>query len=228
MHPIPTLALESELAAGGADFVFGLDEVGRGALAGPVMVGVVALKSADLPRLKVPAGVADSKMLTAARREAIHLDLENWAEAWAIGSCSNHEVDEWGITHALGIAALRALADVEARLDLGPDSSPAAILDGTSDFITKAADSFDAPTLPLLPTVTTKVKGDVSCATVASAAVIAKVTRDRLMVRLAQERADLAPYHWEKNKGYGSAEHIEAIRQHGPSDLHRVSWHLTG
>lgn len=228
MHPIPTLTLETELAAGGSDYVFGLDEVGRGALAGPVMVGVVALRSCDLPGLKVPEGVADSKMLTPVRRTAIYLDLEDWAAAWAVGAASNREIDQWGITHALGIAALRALADIETRLGMGAESNTSAILDGPSDYITKAADSFDAPDLAILPAITTKVRGDVSCATVASAAVIAKVTRDRFMVDLAGQRDDLAPYQWERNKGYGSPAHMAAIRRYGPSDLHRVSWHLTG
>ena len=162
---LPTLATEAALADQGAEYVLGLDEVGRGALAGPAMVGVVAVRSADLPHLKVPDGV-------------------------------------------------------------GPDRRLAAILDGPHDYITPAADSFDAPDIPVLPKVSTQIKGDVHCASVACAAVIAKVTRDQLMVRLAASDPALAPYQWEHNKGYGSPAHLEAIRRLGPSRLHRVSWHL--
>ena len=100
-----------------------------------------------------------------------------------------------------------------------------AILDGPNDYITKALNTFDAPDVPIPADVTCKVKGDRHCATVATAAVIAKVTRDRLMVKLAAQ-PQYAPYEWANNKGYGSAAHREAIVEHGPSDLHRLSWHL--
>ncbi|PWG64019.1 ribonuclease HII [Bifidobacterium callitrichidarum] len=308
----PTLELERELAAQGYDLIVGFDEVGRGALAGPVMVGCAAIwardleplndtdraaaegesdealsdtdrtaagviygeacNDADVPKsqfLTVPDGVADSKLLTEHRREAIYDELCDWCAAWAVGQASNTEIDDWGITYALGIAALRALADVERQLGLDgsqcgtaannfgsplrgelsaelTEGSPrttvtasatasaptrpirvGAILDGPSDYITKALGTFDAPDVPIPAVVTTKVKGDRSCATVASAAVIAKVTRDRLMVDLAQSDPKYAPYEWAHNKGYGSAAHRAAIAEHGPTALHRVSWHLT-
>lgn len=228
MHPIPTLDLETELAARGADYIFGLDEVGRGALAGPVMVGIVAVRSADLPKIQVPCGLADSKILTQRRRQAIYKKLEDWVAAWAVGSCTNHEIDRLGITQALGLASLRALTDLEGQLELGVKSHPAAILDGPFDYITPAWKLFGPSDLPILPPVTTKIRGDTACATVASAAVIAKVTRDMLMIRLTEENPDLAHYHWEHNKGYGSAQHREAIKRYGPSAFHRISWHLTG
>lgn len=103
----------------------------------------------------------------------------------------------------------------------------AGILDGPSDYITKALNTFDAPDVPIPADITTKVKGDQHCATVATAAVIAKVTRDRLMVDLAQSNPRYAAYEWAHNKGYGSAAHRAAIAEHGPTPLHRVSWHLT-
>ena len=103
----------------------------------------------------------------------------------------------------------------------------AGILDGSSDYITKALNTFDAPDVPIPADITTKVKGDQHCATVATAAVIAKVTRDRLMVDLAQSNPRYAAYEWAHNKGYGSAAHRTAIAEHGPTPLHRVSWHLT-
>mgnify|MGYP002616671610 CR=1 FL=1 len=186
--------------------------------------------------------------------------------AYAVGQASNTEIDEWGITYALGVAALRALSQVERELGLrlGGESTikkasgesageivegrpgdsvgesigncgesvralpkVAGILDGPSDYITKALNTFDAPDVPIPADITTKVKGDQHCATVATAAVIAKVTRDRLMVDLAQSNPRYAAYEWAHNKGYGSAAHRAAIAEHGPTPLHRVSWHLT-
>ena len=276
----PTLDLERSLAAQGYDLITGFDEVGRGALAGPVMVGCAAIWARDLEPLDgddavelsgrtylgVPDGVADSKMLTEHRREAIFDELRDWCAAYAVGQASNTEIDEWGITYALGVAALRALSQVERELGLrlGGESTikkasgesagkivegrtggsvgesigncegsvralpkVAGILDGPSDYITKALNTFDAPDVPIPADITTKVKGDQHCATVATAAVIAKVTRDRLMVDLAQSNPRYAAYEWAHNKGYGSAAHRTAIAEHGPTPLHRVSWHLT-
>ena len=276
----PTLDLERSLAAQGYDLIAGFDEVGRGALAGPVMVGCAAIWARDLEPLDgddavelsgrtylgVPDGVADSKMLTEHRREAIFDELRDWCAAYAVGQASNTEIDEWGITYALGVAALRALSQVERELGLrlGGESTTkkasgesagkivegrpgdsvgesigncgesvralpkvAGILDGPSDYITKALNTFDAPDVPIPADITTKVKGDQHCATVATAAVIAKVTRDRLMVDLAQSNPRYAAYEWAHNKGYGSAAHRTAIAEHGPTPLHRVSWHLT-
>lgn len=276
----PTLDLERSLAAQGYDLITGFDEVGRGALAGPVMVGCAAIWARDLEPLDgddavelsgrtylgVPDGVADSKMLTEHRREAIFDELRDWCTAYAVGQASNTEIDEWGITYALGVAALRALSQVERELGLRLGGGLAArkasmesagevvegrpgdsvgesigncgesvralpkvagILDGPSDYITKALNTFDAPDVPIPADITTKVKGDQYCATVATAAVIAKVTRDRLMVDLAQSNPRYAAYEWAHNKGYGSAAHRTAIAEHGPTPLHRVSWHLT-
>ncbi|WP_291526831.1 ribonuclease HII [Bifidobacterium sp. UBA744] len=232
----PTLDMERELAAEGYDFVVGFDEVGRGALAGPVMVGAAAIRTCDLnaDAIDVPQGVADSKLLTEHRREAIYDELTQWCTAWAVGSSSNDEIDEWGIGHALGVAALRALKQVERTLDElgdldapdGPSPRVGAILDGPYDYITKAVSTFDAPAIPFAPHVRTKVKGDQHCATVATAAVIAKVTRDHLMKDLARAHPEWAAYGWASNKGYGSAAHKAAIAELGPTPLHRVSWHL--
>lgn len=280
---IPTLDLERAIAEQGYDVIVGFDEVGRGSLAGPVMVGAAAIWARDLggfsgvrggesgghgesgesgdldgagaeaaggaggagvAPLEVPKGVADSKMLTERKREAIFDELEQWCAAWAVGAASNTEIDEWGISYALGVAALRALAEAERKLGIGGAGSVGfsgsagsaggtlpkslkigAILDGPNDYITKALNTFDAPDVPIPADVTCKVKGDRHCATVATAAVIAKVTRDRLMVELAAQ-PQYAPYEWANNKGYGSVAHREAIAAYGPSDLHRLSWHL--
>ena len=232
---IPTLDMERAIASQGFDVIVGFDEVGRGSLAGPVMVGAAAIRACDLAGaspLDVPAGVADSKMLTEHKREAIFEELKSWCASWAVGSASNVEIDDWGISHALGVAALRALAEAERGLGIDDDGlldgkpvRVGAILDGPNDYITKALNTFDAPEVPVPAEVATKVKGDRYCATVATAAVIAKVTRDRLMVELG-ERPQYAPYEWGHNKGYGSAAHRDAIAEYGPSDLHRLSWHL--
>lgn len=232
---VPTLDMEQTIASSGFDVIVGFDEVGRGSLAGPVMVGAAAIRACDLSGpspLQVPDGVADSKMLTEHRREAIFEELKSWCASWAVGSASNTEIDDWGISYALGIAALRALGQAEEKLGIDGDGmldgkpvKVGAILDGPNDYITKALNTFDAPDVPIPADVTCKVKGDRHCATVATAAVIAKVIRDRIMVKLAAQ-PQYAPYEWANNKGYGSAAHREAIAEHGPSDLHRLSWHL--
>lgn len=268
---IPTLDLERAIAEQGYDVIVGFDEVGRGSLAGPVMVGAAAIWAHDLggfsgvrggesagrgesgesgdldgaeaeaaggasgagvAPLEVPKGVADSKMLTEHKREAIFDELKSWCASWAVGAASNKEIDEWGISHALGVAALRALAQAEAKLGIdgngmlsGKPVKVGAILDGPNDYITKTLNTFDAPEVPVPANVTTKVKGDRYCVAVAAAAVIAKVTRDRLMVELGAQ-PQYEPYEWAHNKGYGSAAHRDAIAEFGPSDLHRLSWHL--
>ncbi|WEV64959.1 ribonuclease HII [Bifidobacterium sp. ESL0732] len=268
--------LERKLAGLGFDLIVGFDEVGRGALAGPVMVGAAAVWARDLDGLEVPVGVADSKLLTEHKREAMFEGLRSWCAASAVGQASNKEIDEWGISYALGIAALRAVNEVERELNIDetstaesfgavidksdktggsgefgdglrddgllnvpfddgsslavyPSSAPfrvGAILDGPNDYISKAVGTFDAPVIPVLPKVTTKVKADQSCALVSTASVIAKVTRDRLMVALAQGNPNYVPYQWQRNKGYGTAVHRAAIVEYGPTPLHRISWHL--
>lgn len=255
----PSFALERQIAADGFDVIVGFDEVGRGSLAGPVMVGAAAFLARNLGEAQtaMPQYLADSKTLTEHRRESLYEPLQAWVDGFAIGSASNAEIDEWGISHALGIAALRALDGVERALGMGSrgDSEMhgfdarrkysgtwvytthdslqhagglrvGAILDGPNDYISKTLGTFEAPAVPMPAQVRTLVKADAQCASVAAAAVLAKVTRDRLMEQLAREHAEYARYGWDRNKGYGSKAHREAIAQCGPSDLHRVSWHL--
>lgn len=233
VRPVPTLELERTLAAQGYDVIVGFDEVGRGSLAGPVMVGATAIWARDLPTLTVPEGVADSKMLTEHRREAIFHPLRRWCASSAVGQASNTEIDEWGITYALGVAALRALDELERQLGIGSATQMlqsvirvGGILDGPNDYITAALGTFDAPDVPVPAHIITKVKGDQHCATVAAAAVIAKVTRDHLMVDIAKGNPAYEPYGWARNKGYGSQVHRDAIAKYGPTPLHRLSWHL--
>jgi ribonuclease HII len=220
------------------------------------MVGCTAIRSSRLLPLPpaIPDRLADSKMLTERERERLFGPLSEFADAWAVGAASNKEIDEAGITHALGLAALRALAACEERLmapgrqdrpDAGAHAdthaadghreagrSPvvtlagaAGILDGPYDYISRAAGAMDAPEVPLLPRITTQVRADAGCALVSAASDLAKVTRDRLMERLSEEPG-YAVYGWESNKGYGTAVHRAAIAEHGPSDLHRLTWHL--
>lgn len=236
-RPVPTLDMERTFVDEGFDVVVGFDEVGRGSLAGPAMVGCAALRASRFADVAVPDHLADSKMLTEHRREAMFEPLKAWTDAWAVGSASPQEIDEWGITYALGVAALRALDQVERTLGLGAVAGGiagsgmrairvGAILDGPSDYITKALGTFDAPDVPAAPVVRTRVKGDQHCASVAAAAVIAKVTRDRMMTALAAQHPEWDAYGWATNKGYGSAAHRAAIKELGPTPWHRLSWHL--
>lgn len=245
---IPSFKYEKDLLCEGYDWVIGLDEVGRGSLAGPVMVGAAVIGIKQVKENYMPEGLADSKLLSEKRREELYEPLQKWCTTWAVGSCTNTEIDEWGISYALGVAALKAISKVEedikklsfsVNVDSGAKSGAnsgakfgansnfriAAILDGPCDYIDKVANTFDAPYIPEPVKVHTLVKADRQCASVAAAAVLAKVTRDNLMVSLAKN-PKYAAYDWESNKGYGSLAHRNAIKKVGPSDLHRLSWHL--
>ena len=202
----PTLDVERAHFAAGARIVAGMDEVGRGAIAGPVMIGVVAI---DATVGEIPEGLRDSKLMTPKRREAMVPIVQEWGLAWAVGSASNDEIDRFGIVSALGLAASRALR----QLDVVPD---VVILDGNTGFLVEE---------PGGPRIETRVKADQDCACVSAASVIAKVRRDALM----QEMHERHPhYGWDSNKGYGAKVHTDALRTHGLSELHRRSWNLLG
>lgn len=205
-----TLHHERALWDAGAAVVAGIDEVGRGALAGPVSVGVVAVTACE----SWPDGLADSKQLTRAQREALGGPLASFGVARAVGHASPAEIDEVGIISALRLAALRALALVG-----GVD---AILLDGKHDWLTASATLLDPEPLATAP-VTMVVKGDTLCASIAAASVLAKVERDALM-RTAH--VDFPSYGWDGNKGYGAASHLEALRTLGATDFHRRSWAL--
>ncbi len=197
-----------------------MDEVGRGSLAGPVSVGVVVV---DVSTRSAPRGVADSKLLAPAARTALLPALRRWGLARAVGHASAGEIDEVGIIAALRIAGTRALAMV--ALEVGPVD--VVLLDGSHDWLSLPAqgDLFDdAPAAPG-PRVHLRVKADRSCASVAAASVLAKCERDAMMVDLATEHPG---YRWDENKGYASPEHMAALRELGPSVLHRRSWRLPG
>jgi len=197
------------------EVVVGLDEVGRGALAGPLVVGAVVLSRLRPP----PEGLNDSKALTPHQRERLVAPLYSWCDEWSIGEASAREIDAWGIRIALAVAATRALA--------GLVSTPThALVDGSFNFlrVSTMLPGDDIPPLTFRDLRhTTVVKGDQRSATIAAASVLAKVTRDATMVSLHHE---CARYEWLSNKGYGTADHMDALRRFGPHVQHRTSWNL--
>lgn len=215
MKAAPTLDVERRLAHDGAGLVVGCDEVGRGAIAGPVAVGVVALNPSEAV---IPEGLRDSKLLTARARARLYPAVLAWGAARAVGLASAAEVDEIGIVAALGRAARRALAEI--RADLTGARPPVILLDGRHDWLAPVLREDPLPMLPCIG-VLTRVAADRDCASVAAASVLAKVQRDRLMVEASARRPG---YAWESNKGYGSAAHLDALARLGATEEHRRTW----
>lgn len=218
----PTLELERSLLQtlpAGA-LVAGMDEVGRGALAGPVAVGVAVVSAASA---EAPSTVRDSKLLRPAVRQQLVPQIRSWAVGSAVGMASPAEIDALGIVGALRLAGRRALESLEptARPDLVLLDGSHDWLSAPSDLLSLAADveagpAWDGP-------VRTQVKGDMTCASIAGASVLAKVERDALMETLdAQHPA----YGWARNKGYGAAAHRAALLERGVTEHHRRSWKL--
>lgn len=213
MTPVaPTLDLERRLLDT-APLVIGLDEVGRGALAGPVTVGAAAIDHA-VAATAVPEGLRDSKLVTARRRPDVAARTAEWVCGSALGWATPGEVDEHGILGALGLAAVRALGALRAGgLDV---PSGVVLLDGNHDYLSPVAE-----TMMGRLDLRTVVGGDRDRASISAASIAAKVARDALMVDLHDGHA---PYAWDRNKGYGSAAHRAAIRECGLTDHHRRSW----
>ncbi|MHB8184697.1 MAG: ribonuclease HII [Dermatophilaceae bacterium] len=217
----PTLRVERALQRAGHRLLAGMDEVGRGALAGPVSVGVVVID--DVCR-SAPVGVKDSKLLSHQMRERMVPKIQGWATAYAVGHASPGEIDRYGIMVALRLAGTRALAALPVIPDL-------VILDGSYDWLTDPGRVGlfglleDGDTLAPCVPVKTMVKADMFCSSVAAASVLAKVERDAKMVALA---AEVPGYAWELNKGYSAPEHFAALESRGPSAHHRLSWRLPG
>ena len=211
----PTMDLERELFASGVRVLASIDEVGRGAIAGPVTVGVVAM-TADFG--DPPPGIRDSKLLSPAKRRSLIEPIIAWATASAVASATNAEVDELGIVGALRLAGVRALTSLTSQ-GIVPDL---VLLDGSHDWLT--SDSlFDDPSGYRAPHVRTQVKGDLTCTSVAAASVLAKVDRDEQMMELDLR---FPAYGWSGNKGYGAPGHQQAIRDLGVTEFHRVSWNI--
>jgi ribonuclease HII len=220
----PTLKTEQELFDAGNRFVIGIDEVGRGSLFGPVAVGVAVLRIDAHSGVQSgsqnswPAQLADSKLISEKVREAIFEPTAAWVTGWAVGMADNTEIDELGITKCLALSALRAIKalDPQIRADIAAAPELAqAILDSSHNWL--------GDTLGPVA-VQVRTKADRDCVSVAAASVLAKVTRDRHVVSLCQENPQLETYGISGNKGYSSAQHLEALRTVGPTDLHRRTW----
>ncbi len=208
MTAAPSLEVERGLFAAGAPVVIGVDEVGRGAIAGVVAVGACAIVPAtDAP----PERLRDSKLLSPARRAEVEPQVRAWATAVVVGEAGPDEVDALGIVAALGLAGRRALITLHEQGV--PVGAATVLLDGSHDWLT--------PALSLPPRVITRVKADRDCASVAGASVVAKQHRDALMIA---DHEQWPAYGWAGNKGYGSAEHLAAVAAHGASPRHRVTW----
>lgn len=205
----PTFEIERGLFARGAEVVIGCDEVGRGAIAGPVVVGAVVV---DATCAAFPDGLRDSKMLSDKRRHALVEPTRAWSTSWAVAAVDNRAIDERGIVACLREAAVEAI--VKAMTSI-VSRRVAVILDGTTDWLSVGLSSrLDAY-------VHLQAKADRDSAAVAAASVLAKVHRDDYM---AQISGDYPGYGWEQNRGYGSRAHYDAIDQLGASSLHRLTW----
>lgn len=181
--------------------VVGVDEVGRGALFGPVVAAAVVLPASALPELAI-AGVKDSKQLSRLRRLKLAQEIQQRALDWRIGYATSDEIDQINILQASLLAMKRAVLKLRVQPDL-------CLVDGRQ--------SIPGLAVPQ----ETMVKGDEQSLEIAAASVVAKVWRDELVIRLA---AKYPGYDLETNKGYGTQRHRLALQQHGPSRFHRLSF----
>jgi ribonuclease HII len=191
-------SLDQERAAwdAGHDVVVGVDEVGRGAWAGPLSVG-----AAVLPRGRRVYKVRDSKALTEIEREALFDRIAGWCRAWAVGHATQEECDALGMADAQRLAAQRAIAGLGLTAD-------AVLVDGNWDFVGGGR-------------TRRLIRGDVTCLSIAAASILAKVTRDRIM----RGESDFFPgYDFDLNKGYPCPRHKAALRGMGPTSIHRRAW----
>lgn len=199
-RPLPSTSFEEAFWACGETLVAGVDEVGRGPLAGPVYAAAVVLDPNARPGWL--AEVRDSKVLLAPERERLAQAVRNEALAWGLGWATVPEIDAWGITAANRMAMVRALQALGAApqrvLIDGPQTLP----------------NFAAPQKAI-------VDGDALCCSIAAASIVAKVARDEIMCRLDT----LFPvYGFASHKGYATKGHLDALEQHGPCVQHRRSW----
>jgi len=194
----PDLSFEIKLWHDSCRFVAGVDEAGRGAIAGPVAAGAVVLPN-DLPDLsKKLKGVRDSKVMTAQKRERWALDIKETAVSWGVGFATREEIDARGIAPATRLAVSRALAQLVCVID-----------HVLVDYIK----------LPEIETPQTAlVKGDARSLSIAAASILAKTARDAVMVEMDGE---FPGYGFARNKGYGTEEHRRAVNESGPCAQHR-------
>ena len=189
-------AIENELHVAGCGLICGVDEAGRGPLAGPVCAAAVILPAGFLPE-----GLNDSKKLSEKKREQLFPIICEGALAYSVAFASVEEIEEINILQAAMLAMTRAIDGLGLQPEL-------ALIDGNRCPKTEMESRC-------------VVGGDGRCASIAAASVLAKVSRDRLMLRLAEEYPQ---YGFEKHKGYGTKAHYEALRQYGPCPIHRMSF----
>ncbi|CAN5713873.1 ribonuclease HII [soil metagenome] len=190
------MSVEKQLWSEGHEVVVGLDEVGRGAWAGPLSIG-----AAVLPKDRRVNGVRDSKQLTEGRREELFDRIGDWCTSWSVGHASHRECDELGMSEAQRLAARRALAGLEVEPD-------AVLVDGNWDFIGNGI-------------TRTIIKGDTKVLSISAASILAKVTRDRLMRADAEHYPG---FDFDRNKGYPCPRHKLALKGYGPTPIHRRTW----
>lgn len=188
--------LENEIYEEGFRLLCGVDEAGRGPLAGPVCAAAVIL-----PRGLAIADLNDSKKLTEKKRDALYHVICEKALSFGIAFASVEEIEGFNILNATFLAMNRALAQLDPRPEL-------ALIDGNRNT------GIQTPSRCV-------VKGDARCADIAAASILAKVTRDRYMLEMAEQYPE---YHFEQHKGYGTRLHYEALRKYGPSPIHRMSF----
>ncbi|MDD9912782.1 MAG: ribonuclease HII [Alphaproteobacteria bacterium] len=193
---MPNFSLEQTLLAQGYQNIAGVDEVGRGPWAGPVVACAVVLNP-----LQLPEGIDDSKKLSAAKRESLYETLTQ-TTTWALGEASVAEIDTYNIRNATFLAMQRALANLPQQTDY-------ALVDGNA-----LPQDIPCP-------AQTVIKGDGKSLSIAAASIIAKVTRDRLMGKLHEEYPHFG---WHTNAGYGTKTHQEGLAQHGITPHHRTSF----
>lgn len=211
--PSPTIEFERSIAD--RRYLIGIDEVGRGAIAGPVAVGAFAVDLSKLNENSIPPKLKDSKLMTEKARNEVFLELENRSPGYAVGYVEAKVIDEQGIVWSLANAAvdaLKKLAELHEIKQAMAENQVAILLDGTHNWLESVVSRIP---------ITVRPKADRDCFSVSAAAVLAKVSRDRLMVQLAESYPHFG---LDGHKGYASAAHIAAIREHGPSEIHRVSW----
>lgn len=188
--------LENEIYDSGVSLICGVDEAGRGPLAGPVCAAAVIL-----PRNIEIAGLNDSKMLSEKNREKLYDEICEKAVSFGIAFASVDEIEKLNILNAAMLAMNRAIAQLDPQPEL-------ALIDGNRS----SAIEVNSRCV---------VKGDAKCADIAAASILAKVTRDRYMLEMAQKYPE---YHFERHKGYGTKLHYEVLREYGPCEIHRPSF----
>jgi ribonuclease HII len=193
----PSLAIERELWSTGHEVVVGIDEVGRGAWAGPLSLG-----AAVIPRDRRVYKIRDSKALTEPEREALFDRIASWCVAWSVGHASVEECETLGMAEAQRVAARRAIDG------LGLGEPHRILVDGNWDFVGRG-------------TTIRLVKGDARCLSISAASILAKVTRDRMM---REESENHPGYDFDLNKGYPCPRHKLALAAYGPTAIHRRSW----